>query len=67
MIPNFIENVFFASWHLLLESSVYIIFGLLVSGLLRVFLSPNTVARQLGRGRIRSVIKAALLGIPIPL
>ena len=67
MILNFIENVFLSAWHLLLESSVYILFGLLIAGLLRVFLSPNTVARHLGRGRIRSVIKAALLGIPIPL
>ena len=67
MILNFISNVFLASWQLLLESSIYILFGLLVSGLLRVFLSPNTVAQHLGTGRIRSVLKAALLGIPIPL
>ena len=64
---SFILNVFLASWQLLLESSIYILFGLLVSGLLRVFLSPNTVARHLGKGRIRSVLNAALLGIPIPL
>jgi uncharacterized membrane protein YraQ (UPF0718 family) len=67
VITSFILNVFLASWQLLLESSIYILFGLLISGLLRVFLSPNTVARHLGTGRIRSVLKAALLGIPIPL
>jgi uncharacterized membrane protein YraQ (UPF0718 family) len=67
VILNFFLNVFLASWQLLLESSIYILFGLLASGLLRVFLSPNTVARHLGEGRIRSVLKAALLGIPIPL
>ena len=55
------------SWNLLLESSVFILFGLLVSGLLRVFLSPGAVAVHLGRGRFRSVFKASLLGIPIPL
>jgi uncharacterized membrane protein YraQ (UPF0718 family) len=46
---------------------VYILFGLLISGLLRVFLSPHSVAAHLGKGRFRSVFKAALLGIPLPL
>jgi uncharacterized protein len=64
---EFILNVLSESWHLLREASVYIIFGLLVSGLLRVFLNPNTVIRHLGRGRFSSVFKAAFLGIPIPL
>jgi len=64
---NFIINVLAESWHLLLDASVYILFGLLVSGLLRVFLNPNTVVKHLGRGRFASVFKAAFLGIPIPL
>jgi uncharacterized membrane protein YraQ (UPF0718 family) len=64
---NFIAEVFFASWHLLLDASVYILFGLIVSGWLRVFLNPNTVVKHLGRGRFASVFKAAFLGIPIPL
>ena len=64
---TFIINVFLEAWHLLLESSIYIIFGLIVSGLLRVFLNPESVARQLGRGKFKSVFKAAFLGIPLPL
>ena len=63
----FILNILYGAWDLLLESSIYIIFGLLVSGLLRVFLNPNSIARHLGQGRFLSVFKAALLGIPIPL
>lgn len=55
------------SWHLLAESSVYVLFGLLIGGLLKVFLSPSTVSRHLGKGRFASVFKAALLGIPMPL
>lgn len=55
------------SWNLLAESAIYVIFGLLVGGLLRVFLSPNTVARHLGKGRFGSVVKAGLLGVPMPL
>jgi len=64
---NFVFTVFAEAWQLLLEASVYIFFGLLVSGLLRVFLSPSSVAHHFGAGRFSSVFKAALLGIPIPL
>ena len=64
---NFIVNVLAASWNLLIDSSVYILFGLIVAGLLRVFLSPGSVAKHLGKGRFASVFKAAILGIPIPL
>lgn len=64
---SFVAQVMRASWNLLNQASFYIIFGLLVGGLLKVFLSPAYVASHLGRGRYRSVFKAALLGIPIPL
>lgn len=64
---NFIIEVLSESWQLLLDASIFILFGLLVSGFLRVFLNPNSVVRHLGRGPIASVIKAAFLGIPIPL
>lgn len=60
-------NMLYEAWHLLTESAIYVLFGLLVSGWLHVFLNPGTVARHLGRGRFRSVFKAALWGIPIPL
>ena len=66
-ISHFITEVFQASWQLLVQSAPYMIFGLLVGGLLKVFLSADYVARHLGSGRFSSVIKAALLGIPIPL
>lgn len=64
---NTIFNILLQSWQILLESSIFILFGLLASGLLRVFLSPGVVSTHLGKGRFRSVFKASLLGIPIPL
>jgi uncharacterized membrane protein YraQ (UPF0718 family) len=64
---NFVLTVLLEAWHLLLGASTYMIFGLLVSGLLRVFMNPASVAQHFGQGRIKSVVKAALLGIPIPL
>ena len=56
-----------ASWQLLYQSSPYMLFGLLVGGMLKVFLSADYVAKHLGSGRFSSVFKAAILGIPIPL
>ena len=64
---DFLIKVFTESRHLLLDSAIYILFGLAVSGLLRVLLNPNTIARHLGRGRFASVFKAALIGVPSPL
>lgn len=64
---TFLTSVLQASWNILNQASLYILFGLLVGGLLKVFLSPAYVAAHLGSGRYRSVFKAALLGIPIPL
>lgn len=66
-IANVALDIIIASWDLLVESSVYVLFGLLVAGLLKVFISPNSVAKHLGQGRFSSVFKAALLGIPLPL
>src|SRR5210317_1738354 len=64
---NIIVNILLESWHMLLEASVYILFGMFVGGLLKVFLNPSFVADHLGKGKFISVIKAALFGIPIPL
>ncbi len=63
IILNSLEH----SWELLLEASIYILFGVLVAGLLKVFIDPSSISRHLGKGRFMSVIKAAILGIPIPL
>jgi uncharacterized membrane protein YraQ (UPF0718 family) len=54
-------------WGILLDSSFYILVGIIMAGLLRVVLNPNIVLLHLGRGRFSSVVKAALLGIPLPL
>ena len=64
---NFFLSILLESWRLLQQASVYVLFGLLVAGLMRVFINPGRVAHHLGHGRFSSVFKAAILGIPIPL
>ncbi len=56
-----------ASWDLFLDAALYILFGLAIGGLLKMFLSTEYVVRHLGSGRYLPVFKAALFGIPIPL
>lgn len=60
-------NILMACWHVLLDASVFILVGLLVAGLIKVFLDPAGVARHLGAGRFMPVFKAAAVGIPLPL
>jgi uncharacterized membrane protein YraQ (UPF0718 family) len=64
---QFILEIWDACLHLLLDASVFILFSLVIAGLIRVFLNPNTVAKHLGTGRFSSVFKASLVGIPVPL
>jgi hypothetical protein len=66
-IMDVIKSVLWESWRLLEASAVYVIFGLVVAGLLRAFFSPHFVTRHLGTGKFMPVVKAALFGIPIPL
>ena len=55
------------SWQILLDSAVFVLFGLTVAGLLKSFLPDDLVARHLGGKRFPGILKAALFGIPIPL
>ena len=64
---SIVVDILGRAFELLLDSSIYILFGILVGGLIKVFLHPGFVARHLGRGRFSSVVKAAILGVPMPL
>lgn len=54
-------------WETLLEMAPFLLFGFLMAGILSVVVSPTTVERHLGTGRVRPVVKAALFGVPLPL
>lgn len=64
---HFFIGVFGQAWSFLREAAIYILFGIMAGGLTKAFLPTEFVATHLGRGRFLSVIKAALLGIPLPL
>jgi uncharacterized membrane protein YraQ (UPF0718 family) len=64
---NLIEGICRESWSVLLDSSVYILFGILLAGMLNVVLNPAFIINHLGAGRFSSVLKAAFFGVPLPL
>ncbi len=64
---DIISGVLDESLHVLNESSPYILFGFLAAGLLKAFMPEDFVVRHLGKGNISSVVKASLMGIPLPL
>ncbi len=64
---NLIASFGLEVWHILLDSSFYILVGILIAGILKVTMNTNTVLKHLGYGRFSSVFKAAFLGIPLPL
>lgn len=63
----FLLSVLAESWGVLVESGPYLLLGFGVAGLVHGFVSAETVGRHLGTGRVSSVVKAALFGIPLPL
>ena len=49
------------------EMSPYLLLGFLIAGLLRVFVPQNIYSKHLAPRSMKSVLKAALFGIPLPL
>lgn len=64
---DIISGIVRESWHLLNDSSLFILFGLFMAGVLKVFMPDDFVGRHLGTDDFVSVIKASLLGVPLPL
>lgn len=49
------------------EMSPYVLLGFLIAGLLHVFVPASAMARHLSGRGLKPVVKAAILGIPLPL
>lgn len=56
-----------AFWSILAESGVYLIAGFFVAGLIHAFIPPVYLTKHLGGRGLRPVLKASLVGIPLPL
>ena len=56
-----------AGWGVLLESAPYMMLGLVIAALGRAYVRRETLARMLARPGIGSILRAALIGVPLPL
>ena len=54
-------------WMILTESSVWLIFGFLLAGIVHVLVPREWMLKHLGGKGIVPILKASLLGIPLPL
>ena len=66
-MTNFVMRLIIETWHIFTDAAPYVIFGFLAAGLIKAILPDDAVARHLGGGSFAAVVKASLLGIPLPL
>ena len=62
-----ITHIFQSLGAIVFEMAPYILLGFLFAGLLNEFVKPRTMARHLSGSGLLPVIKAAALGVPLPL
>jgi len=62
-----LPGVLSASWGVLLESAPFMLLGFFFAGLLKAFLPDSFITGHLGGRSIGGIVKASLLGIPLPL
>lgn len=61
------ERYLDALWAVMLDMSAALLVGLALAGLLRVFLPDRLIRTHLSRPTLGSAVRAALIGVPMPL
>ena len=59
--------LFAAVWETVVALAPSLMFGLLIAGVLHVFVSSEKVLTHLGKPGFKSVLKASVIGVPLPL
>lgn len=68
IIKHNVMSVYLTSFfYLLAEMAPYLLLGFLIAGLLHVFVPRSLYTHYLGKNNLRSVLLAALFGVPLPL
>ncbi len=60
-------DILASTWGLLREAGPYMLAGFFLAGLVRAFLPPSAVTKWLGKANLASVLRAAAVGVPLPL
>lgn len=64
---DFLARFADALWVVFRESSFYLLLGFTAAGLLHALVPASLIQKLLGRRRIRSILVASLVGVPLPL
>ncbi|MFO7721958.1 MAG: permease [Bacteroidales bacterium] len=64
---DWIRRYFDELYYLSSEMAPYLLLGFIFAGILHVYIRRDKIVRLLGKGNLRSVVNAALIGIPLPL
>ncbi len=62
-----LSNLFVEIWSLLLAMSPYILFGLLIAGILHIIIPRDKIYKHFAKNNLSAVVKASLFGVPLPL
>lgn len=64
---TFLNSLTNNTWQLIAEMASYLLFGFAVAGCLHILIRPEHVRKLLGKPGLGGVIKACLVGVPMPL
>ena len=64
---DFLLGVLWATWEILKDASVFLLFGFLLAGVLAVLVPRGLLTRLVGTGKVKSVLWGSVLGLPLPL
>lgn len=64
---EFVKNLISDFWTTVAEMSPYLLFGFFVAGILSVLVSQRLIEKHLGNRGFWSLLKASILGVPLPL
>ena len=67
MLVDYLQRAIHEIWLITIEASPYVLFGLIAAGVLYTLFPQEKIHGFLGRKSFGSVLKAALVGIPLPL
>ncbi|HEV8579423.1 MAG TPA: SO_0444 family Cu/Zn efflux transporter [Thermoanaerobaculia bacterium] len=66
-VASLASSILAGVWQALFLAAPFILFGLLLAGVLQVFLPQRTIVRWMGGGGLAAAARAALIGIPLPI
>jgi uncharacterized membrane protein YraQ (UPF0718 family) len=64
---SFLASFATATWMLICESAPFLLLGFFLAGLIKALIPTDKIQRHLGENRFRSVLRASMYGVPLPL